>query len=47
MPAPFITLPVDFTREESVWRIQSVEFQASLGTLNILEFPVRFVPSNT
>ena len=47
MPAPFITLHVDFTREESVWRIQSVELQASPGILNILEFLVRFVPSNT
>ena len=47
MPAAFETLAFDIMCEKSVRMFQSGEFQASLGTLNTLDSPVCFLPSNT
>ena len=47
LPAPFRTLHIDIMLKESFWMIQSAEFEASLGTLNTLDFSVCFLSSNT
>ena len=45
MLAPVKTLLSDM-RNLFVWMLQSVESQASPGTLNTLHFPLRFLLSN-
>ena len=46
MPAPFKMLKFDIMGQMFVWMLQSTEFQIALGTLNILDSPVRVLSAN-